>query len=120
MSPEAPDLRLLADDHENVRRALGLAREGRQGGFAARLQHRDFADERHAFDASLPVAAGVEGAAVERALQAVVAYEAAHYEGVGGPLVKEGEHFARAAVVEGSDSQGISVDDARGRCARRS
>src|SRR5213079_914479 len=74
-------------------------REGRERRLGARLDERGVADERDAFEAARRVAAGVERAAVEGALQAVVAHQPAHHNGLHGPLGEEGEDFRLAVPL---------------------
>src|ERR1043165_2389151 len=94
--PEAAHESLLAEDHVRVRLLLRQPGEGRERAFGARLKKRGVADERDAFEMSRRVAAGVERAAVEGTLQAVVAHEARHDDRADRALGEEGEDFGLA------------------------
>jgi hypothetical protein len=76
MAPEAFDLFGFA--HEHVRLFAGLSKMGEDGQrfVAFGLKERGVAYERNAVDYPPAIARDVERAAVERALQTVVAYQA--------------------------------------------
>jgi hypothetical protein len=83
-----------------VRARAGLRDEGELGERAARarLDERVVADERHAFEPPLRVAAAVERAAVVLADDAVVADEAGQRDAVHGPLREQREHLGPVAL----------------------
>jgi hypothetical protein len=87
-----------------IRLLLRQPCEGGQRPFGARLDERGVADERDTFEASRSVAAGVECAAIERTLQAVVAHQAGHDDRPDGTLGEKVEYFRLAVRF----SQGVN------------
>jgi hypothetical protein len=88
--PELLDRVRLAEDEVRARRALRDERELAEGSARARLDERCVADERDTFETTFGAAAAVERPPVERAHDAVVAYEPDHADRVHRALGEEG------------------------------
>jgi len=95
--PELLDRLDLPHDHVRARADLRDQRELGQRPARARLDERVVADEGHAFEPPLGVAAAVERAAVVLADHPVVADQAGHADRVHGPLGEEREHLGAVA-----------------------
>src|SRR5205085_7372549 len=110
VSPEAMHEPLLAEYHVRLALLLREFGEGAERALGARLYEGRVADERHAREAARRVAARVEGSAVERSLQPVVADQSRHDYCVDGAL---GENVQDLAFVvafgQGVNQQGPLV-----------
>jgi hypothetical protein len=116
--PETADGLLLAENQVAAAPLLGQLGEGAQSAVGARLDEGGVADERDAFQVSCAVATGVERAAVEGTLKAVVADQAAHDDRRRGALGQKVEHLLLAVSFgQGVDAKGgLGIRrDARGR-----
>src|ERR1051325_9809410 len=76
--PEAFHVHVLAANQMRERAALRQACEGSTRGLASRFDERGMTDQRDALQTTLMIAASVEDVAIQRADDAVVAYEPGH------------------------------------------
>ena len=100
---------MMAEQHIDFRALLRQPREGGGGGFATCFKQQVMADQRHALQLALLVAAGVKRAAIVRADQAVAADEAEQPEGAVGSLAEKAEDFGFFFSDQLAGAQGCRV-----------
>jgi hypothetical protein len=86
VTPKAFDFLLLTNNHVGIRVTLSQVGESGQSGLAPGLEQHNFADQDHSLKPACPTATSVEGPAIERTYQTIVANYSGHHDGMNGPF----------------------------------